>query len=438
MTTVYKFANYTFDAHAGLVYEGQAVHLPPKEKGLLLALLAAHGQIVRKEDLMVKVWGTHETSDESISRTVYRLRVAMQGCGGPEVVETVYNSGFRIMAPVREATMKESSSLNALTHSMRPNAIAALISAREFMARQSMEDIEAAANAVRLAISLDPSYAAAWATMAEIRIVQAMRSLRPPREAGWLAKEAAQTALNIDPQSAAALSILGWVRVMIDQDCERGLDDLDRAIAIDPDYWVANLLRGWVLQAAARQEEALAMMRRTMELNPVRHSVNSTLALYLMLAGHSSEALDMALELARRFPTVDNSHAIASVVASVNGQHSEAVAFGWKAMELAPHTPIMHAPLASALAFAGRHEEARGVLKSIEESTLPQPSASLAPVYLALGERERAIALLADASERGIPQFAWTRDDPRLASLHGDAVVERIWSRIWSRQLAIS
>jgi transcriptional regulator HilA, main transcriptional regulator of SPI1 len=434
MTTVFKFANYTFDAHAGLVFDGQPVHLPPKEKGLLHALLTARGQIVRKEDLMVKVWGTNETSDESISRTVYRLRVAMQSSGGPEVVETVYNSGFRVTAPIREATMKESSSLNALTHSMRPNAIAALISAREFLARQSVEDIEAAANAVRLAISLDPTYSAAWSTLAEIRVVQALRALRPPREAGWLAKEAAQTALSIDPQSASALAILGWVRVLIDQDCERGLDDLDRAIAIDPDYWIANMLRGWALQAAGRMDESVHMMRRTLELNSVSYAVNSTLALYLMLAGKGSEALEQAQELAKRFPTVDNAQAIAAVIASVNGLHDEAVVYGWKAMELAPHTPVMHAPLAYALAFAGRHEEARGVLKAIEDSTLPLPSAALAPVYLALGERDKAIALLQDASERGIPQFAWTRDDPRLAVLRGDPVVERIWARIWTGQ----
>lgn len=434
MTTVYKFANYTFDPHAGLVYDGQPVHLPPKEKGLLQALLAARGQIVRKEDLMVKVWGTNETSDESISRTVYRLRVAMQSSGGPEVVETVYNSGFRVTAPVREATMKESSSLNALTHSMRPNAIAALISSREFLARQSVDDIEAAAQAVRLAISLDPSFAAAWATLAEIRIFQAMRSLRPPREAGWLAKEAAQTALQIDPQSASALSILGWVRVMIDQDCEHGLDDLDRAIAIDPDYWVANLLRGWALQAAGRLDESVNMMRRALELNSLSHAVNSNLALFLMFAGKNAEALELSQELAKRFPTVDNSQGIASIIASVNGMHDEAVVFGWKAMELAPHTPLMHTPLAYALAFAGRHDEARGVLKAIEDSTLPLPSASLAPVYLALGERDKAIALLQDASERGIPQFAWTREDPRLAALRGDPAVELIWSRIWPRQ----
>jgi Flp pilus assembly protein TadD len=111
------------------------------------------------------------------------------------------------------------------------------------------------------------------------------------------------------------------------------------------------------------------------------------------------------------------------------------VAYGWKARELAPHIPIMHTPLAYALAFAGRHDEARKVLTVIEESNLPPPTAALAPVYLALGERDRAVALLQDAYERGVPQFAWTRDDPRLASLRGDPAVERIWSHIWTRQL---
>jgi tetratricopeptide (TPR) repeat protein len=190
------------------------------------------------------------------------------------------------------------------------------------------------------------------------------------------------------------------------------------------------------MQAAGRLDESVSMMRRALELNSLSHAVNSNLALFLMFAGKNSEALEQALELAKRFPTVDNSQGIASVVASVNGLHDEAVVFGRKAVELAHHTPLMHAPLASALAFAGRHDEARGVLKGIEDSTLPLPSAALAPVYLALGERDKAIALLHDASERGIPQFAWTRDDPRLVTLRGDSAVERIWARIWPSQFA--
>jgi hypothetical protein len=94
----------------------------------------------------------------------------------------------------------------------------------------------------------------------------------------------------------------------------------------------------------------------------------------------------------------------------------------------------MHAPLAYALANAGRHDEARSVLLTIEGSSFPLPSASIAPAYLALGDRAKAIALLQDACERGVPQFACTRDDPRLAALKGDPAVERMWSRIWSRQ----
>jgi Flp pilus assembly protein TadD len=219
---------------------------------------------------------------------------------------------------------------------------------------------------------------------------------------------------------------------MIDRDSEPGMEDLDRAVGQDPDYWVGNLLRGWALQAAKRHDEAVAMMRRALELNPVGHSVNAILALFPMFAGRSTEALETAFELAKRFPTVDNAQGIACIVASVHGLHEEATALGWKALEMAPHTPSMHVPLAYALAFSGRHDEARKVLNEIAQSRLPLPSAAMASAYLALGERSMAIELLKDACDRGVPQFAWTRDDPRLASLHGDPVVEQLWSKIWT------
>jgi tetratricopeptide (TPR) repeat protein len=304
------------------------------------------------------------------------------------------------------------------------------MSAREFVARRTPDDIEAAASAAQLAINADPAFSAAWSMLAEIRVFQATRSLRPPREAGRLAKEAAQRALDTDPDSTSALAIRGWVRAMIDRDCAGGLADLDRAISQEPDYWVSNLLRGWALQAAGRNEESVAMMRHALKLNMAGHSVNAILAMFLMFSGKSTEALKASLDLSKRFPTIDNAQCIAAIVCSVNGLHEEAIAFGWKAMELAPHTPAMHVPLAYALAFSGRQDEARKVLRVIEESNLPRPSAGMASAYLALGERSKAIELLKDASERGIPQFAWTRDDPRLASLHGDPVVDLLWSRV--------
>jgi len=428
VTTLFKFANYAFDVHAGLEHDGIAVHLPPKEKGLLNVLLEARGQIVRKEDVMVKVWGTGETSDESISRTVYRLRMAMQASGGAEVIGTVYNSGFRISVPIRETLLRESSSLSALTQSQLPSAIAALNSAREYLARQSVQDIEIAAQAARLAISHDPTFAAAWTTLAEIRLVQAIRSLRPPREAGWLAQEAARTALSIDPHSAAALAIVGWVHTLMDREGARGLAELDRALALDPDYWLTTMLRAWALQAVGRSTEAVAMMRRTEELNALGPAIQGGLALYLMLDGQATPALDAALNLAQRLPTVDHVQGVASVLCSVHGMHDESIGFGLRAAALAPDTPLMRAPLACALARAGRAEDAHAELARMQASPLPFPGASVVPAYLALGERDKALALLREAAECGAPQFAWTRNDPRLAALRGYTPAEAVWA----------
>jgi hypothetical protein len=88
------------------------------------------------------------------------------------------------------------------------------------------------------------------------------------------------------------------------------------------------MLRGWVMQAAGRHDDAVHMMRRALELNSVSHAVNSNLALFLMLADKKTEGLGVSVMLAKRFTTVDNSQGIASILSSVNGLHDEAVAYG--------------------------------------------------------------------------------------------------------------
>ena len=432
MSMLFKFANYVFDAHAGLRYGHATIHLPPKEKGLLQLLLQARGQVVRKDELVSKVWSRSDASDESISRTVYRLRIAMQGAGGPDVVETVYNEGFRVNTPVHLSGTLSTSSLTATTQSARPCAIVALASAGEFSARHTPEDLDAAIAAARMAIALDPGFGAAWSRLAEIKVTAAIRSFRPPRECSWLAKEAARKALQLDPDSSAALAVRGWARVLIDSDCERGLTDLNRAIGSEPDYWPCNFFRGWALQAAGRHAEAIDMMRLALELNPIGPAVHAHIALQLMYAGQHDEALEVALELAHRFPTVDDAQGIASIISSVHGRHADAIAFGQTACQLSPDIPIVRTALAAALAFAGRSTQSRRELQRIEASPLPVPSASIAAVYLALGDRNAAVHSLLDACQRGVPQFASTRDDPRFAPLRGEPAVENAWASIWS------
>ena len=428
----FEFGQYLFDPRKGLSLGGRSIHLAPKALRMLHLLLAAGGSVVGKDALAVGVWGSAEVSDDSISRTVYRLRSAFQASGGPDVVETRYGSGFRVTTDVRPVRSQRLSTAQALAQSSNPSAVEAVLAARELAARRSPQDLDAAITSATTAIDLDPSYVAAWTTLAEIHVLQASRAVRPAREAGRLALQAADCALVLDPGCASALALRGWVVAAIEQRLAAGLADLDHAMAIDPDHAGTFVQRAWVLQGARRGDAAVVMMRQAQALNSVGPGVNANLAAHLLLAGRGDEALRAARDLAPRFATIDNAQAVASTVAAVHGLHDEAVAFGAGAVALALHTPAMHTALAYALARAGRGAEARRLLTAIESGPVSQ-AIFTAPVHLALGDATTAIARLTESCELGQPQFLWSADDPRLAALRGEPVVERLWAQLQRR-----
>ena len=86
----------------------------------------------------------------------------------------------------------------------------------------------------------------------------------------------------------------------------------------------------------------------------------------------------------------------------------------------------MQTALASALAWAGQHDEALSVLRSIEATGLPLPAALLANAWVALGDHERAISLLQTAQKNQSPYMRYAFVDPRLAQLRGDPAFDRL------------
>jgi DNA-binding response OmpR family regulator len=76
---------------------GRRLDLSPKEFALLECLLAAAGRVVAAEELLDRVWD--EAADPfttTVKTTIRRLRGKL---GGPPVIETVREAGYRIGAP---------------------------------------------------------------------------------------------------------------------------------------------------------------------------------------------------------------------------------------------------------------------------------------------------------------------------------------------------
>src|SRR5687767_1472820 len=84
-----------------LLREDELVSLTPKAFDILLTLLENDGRIVRKDDLMKKVWPDTFVEEGNLTQNVSLLRKALgENASGPQFIETVPRRGYRFVAPV--------------------------------------------------------------------------------------------------------------------------------------------------------------------------------------------------------------------------------------------------------------------------------------------------------------------------------------------------
>lgn len=425
----YIFAGYSFDSEIGLKFDGKEITLPPKERALLLFLLRANGRIVSKDDVVRDVWHGGVVSDESISRAVYRLRLAMHAAGGPPVVTTVYNGGFRISAAIQERLREPGSSIAEWMLSQKVHRVLPMIvSGREFAARLSPEDISSALRAANAAALLDPDYVPAWIAIAEFHVLQSIRSALAPRLAGQLALAAAHRALELNAECGPALAICGWVRAILEGDLQSGREQIDAAMRQDAEYWGTCMLRAWVMQAQRLHGEAVEMARQAFALNPESMFVAAALPQYLMYSGQKEQALACAEDMLQRFSNVDGVQEVMSILLSAEGQWELALTHAQRAADLGAQSPLMHGQLAYVLAHLRREDEVQRALDFMCSAGRPVPHTALAVVHCAQGNPTAALECLREARVHGMPQFFGMRDDPRFATLANEAAFQAIWA----------
>ena len=90
----------------------QQCHLEPKVMEVLLYLAIHHGEVVRRDQLIEKVWRT-VVGDEVLSRAIYLLRSSLgDDPRSPSFIQTVPKSGYRLLVkpePLRPTTLSASS-----------------------------------------------------------------------------------------------------------------------------------------------------------------------------------------------------------------------------------------------------------------------------------------------------------------------------------------
>jgi DNA-binding winged helix-turn-helix (wHTH) protein len=98
----YEFGQYRLDTEARLLFrKGERVVLTPKAVDLLIALVAAEGRPIGKQDLLQKVWPDAVVEEGSLTSHISLLRKTLgQGHDEPQFIETIPKRGYRFVCPL--------------------------------------------------------------------------------------------------------------------------------------------------------------------------------------------------------------------------------------------------------------------------------------------------------------------------------------------------
>ncbi len=128
-TDFYEFGRFRLKSDERvLLREEELVPLTPKAFDILLALLENDGRIVRKDDLMKKVWPHTFVEEGNLTQNVSLLRKALgESANGPQFIETVPRRGYRFVAPVSKISGTSGGHLNEIQNKhLLPGAPASL------------------------------------------------------------------------------------------------------------------------------------------------------------------------------------------------------------------------------------------------------------------------------------------------------------------------
>lgn len=294
--------------------------------------------------------------------------------------------------PVEESGIRKRATDNSEARLLYAKGREKLLKSSDGAVRESLSCFEGA-------VQRDPSFAAAYAGIADSYSMMGDRGLIPQDEAISRAESAARTAVNLDEglaEAHTALAPLYYHRY----DWRGAEKELRRAVELKPSFAQAHAWLGAVLRNTGRTEEALVEFRRAFELDPL----SSATGCYVALGHIANRRPDEALAQLRALPPTDEDplsfHTLMGFAYVQNGMFKDAVEEMQKAVALSPpDDPIALGNLGIAYAKLGNMVAARRIMKEImgEADRRNVPTDVVAVLNLVTGEREVALELLSKA-----------------------------------------
>ena len=246
------------------------------------------------------------------------------------------------------------------------------------------------------------------------------------------AEDAALKALHLDSNLAEGHLALGKVYFW-KIDLAASLREYQRATELKPNdagahHWLGND----ALAALGRFEEAIAEVKRAVELDPLSPVINTDLGTTFYYAHRYDESARQLRKTLEIDPTFFYAHFNLGIALQAKGDLSGAISEYEKAKQLSDNT-FVSTLFAQAKAYAGDKDAALRMLSDLDKISQSREVLGYyrALLYLSLNNRDEALHWLEQGlKERDGADISWINVDPLLDSLHGDPRFESLVQKV--------
>ncbi len=288
--------------------------------------------------------------------------------------------------------------------------------------KRNPEGLQKAVDYFQQALNRDPVYPLAYAGLADTYAYLSFFHVVPPRQAMPKAKAAAVKALEIDDHLAEAHVSLGYVSFTYDGDWSAAGKHFEQALALNPIYSGAHTFYAFYLNSLGRSEEALAVAKRALDLDPASPAVSHSLAVQLYLARRFDQAIEQAhntLEMDANFAI---SYQLLGEVHVSKGLYREGLLALEKFSALSRTSAISRALVGYSHARLGERSAALRIIEELTSASKHSfiPAFLYALVYAGLEDKDQAFGWLEKAYEERFNRLAYLKQDALWDPLRSD------------------
>jgi TolB-like protein len=234
-------------------------------------------------------------------------------------------------------------------------------------------------------------------------------------------KVAAQRAMDLDDSIPEIYLALGMHALYYDWNFDEAEAHLQRALDLNPSLTATVYHYAWLFELWQYSDKALPLGDKTAELDPLSPYILFTLAEQY----RNDRQYDEAVRIADDAIALNARHAgaLSTKGMSIASQGDFESALG--ILEPIKDSPAWGARYGAVLALAGREQEARAYLDTLEKT--PRNVMALVHVYAALGDTDEVFHWMNIAKEIRLPWYPWfitwfpnmdsMRNDPRMDEL---------------------